>query len=121
MKNMPWILIAILVLILVVFGVFLYWKKNKAGEAKQPRYLLGGAIGGVIGSFVGIALVEFAGHSYPLPFILFLGAWQQDNSQVICIRSAGSKGMIGGTITCTEFVDINGKRHEVWRPGLMET
>ena len=45
LKNMPWILIAILVLILVVFGVFLYWKKNKAGEAKQPRYLLGGAIG----------------------------------------------------------------------------
>jgi hypothetical protein len=68
---MPWILIAILVLLLVVFGVFLYWKKNKAGEAKQPRYLLGGAIGGVIGSVVGIALVEFAGYSYPLPAILF--------------------------------------------------
>ena len=64
---------AILVLLLVVFGVFLlYWKKNKAGEAKQPRYLLGGAIGGIIGAVVGIALVEFAGYSYPLPFILFL-------------------------------------------------
>jgi hypothetical protein len=46
-------------------------EKNKAGEAKQPRYLLGGAIGGIIGSVVGIALVEFAGYSYPLPFILF--------------------------------------------------
>ena len=70
---MPWILIAILVLILVLFGVFLlYRKKIKAGEAKQPRYLLGGAIGGIIGSVVGIALVEFAGYSYPLPFILFL-------------------------------------------------
>ena len=61
----------ILVLILVVFGVFLYRKKNKASEAKQPRYLLGGAIGGVIGSVVGIALVEFAGYSYPLPISLF--------------------------------------------------
>jgi len=68
---MTWIIIAILVLILVVFGIFLYWKKNKAGEAKQPRYLLGGAIGGIIGSVVGIALVEFAGYSYPLPVILF--------------------------------------------------
>jgi hypothetical protein len=72
---MTWIIIAILVLILVVFGIFLYWKKNKAGEAKQPRYSLGGAIGGaiggVIGSVVGIALVEFAGYSYPMPAILF--------------------------------------------------
>jgi hypothetical protein len=72
---MPWILIAILVLLLVVFGVFLlYRKKIEAGEVEQPRYLLGGAIGGIIGSFVGIALVEFAGYSYPLPFIfIFLG------------------------------------------------
>jgi uncharacterized membrane protein len=70
---MPWILIAILVLLLVVFGVFLlYRKKIEAGEVEQPRYLLGGAIGGIIGSFVGIALVVFAGYSYPLPFILFL-------------------------------------------------
>jgi len=68
---MTWIIIAILVLILVVFGIFLYWKKNKAGEAKLPRYSLGGAIGGVIGSVVGIALVEFAGYSYPMPIILF--------------------------------------------------
>jgi hypothetical protein len=68
---MTWIIIAILVSILVVFGIFLYWKKNKAGEAKQPRYLLGGAIGGIIGSVVGIVLVEFAGYSYPLPAILF--------------------------------------------------
>jgi uncharacterized membrane protein len=69
---MPWILIAILVLLLVVFGVFLlYRKKIEAGEVEQPRYLLGGAIGGIIGSVVGIALVEFAGYSYPLPLILF--------------------------------------------------
>jgi lipoprotein signal peptidase len=68
---MPWILIAILVLIVVLFGVFLFWKKNKVAEARQLRFLLGGAIGGIVGSVVGIALVEFAGYSYPLPAILF--------------------------------------------------
>jgi hypothetical protein len=27
--------------------------------------------------------------------------------------------MIGGTITYTEFVDINGKQHESWIPALL--
>jgi hypothetical protein len=26
--------------------------------------------------------------------------------------------MIGGAITCTEFVDVNGKRHEGWIPAI---
>jgi hypothetical protein len=29
-----------------------------------------------------------------------------------------SKDVTGGTITCTEFVDINGKRHEGWIPAI---
>jgi hypothetical protein len=34
------------------------------------------------------------------------------------IIHAGSKDVTGGRITCEEFVDINGKRHEGWIPAI---
>jgi hypothetical protein len=34
------------------------------------------------------------------------------------IIHAESKDVTGGTITCSEFVDVNGKRHEGWIPGI---
>ena len=34
------------------------------------------------------------------------------------IIHAESKDVMGGTITCTEFVDANGKQHEGWIPAI---
>jgi hypothetical protein len=34
------------------------------------------------------------------------------------IIHAASKDVIGGTITCDEFIDSNGKRHEGWIPAI---
>jgi hypothetical protein len=34
------------------------------------------------------------------------------------IIHADSKDVTGGRITCEEFVDLNGKRHEGWIPAI---
>jgi len=34
------------------------------------------------------------------------------------IIHAESKDVTGGRITCSEFVDVNGKRHEDWIPAI---
>ncbi|MBN1763260.1 MAG: hypothetical protein JW878_09350 [Methanomicrobia archaeon] len=44
-------------------------------------------------------------------FTLITGSYPQ-------IIHESSKGVIGGRITCTEFVDVNGKRHEGWIPAI---
>lgn len=69
-------LILVVVLILVIVGLFLFWKnlrKVESGEAKRVvRWSIGMAIGGITGVVIGIMLVEFAGYSYPFPVILWM-------------------------------------------------
>ncbi len=64
---MLYIILAVVILLALVF-VFVYRKKQKKMNPMEK----GSAIGGIIGVLIGIALVEFWGYDYPLPFILFL-------------------------------------------------
>ncbi len=64
---MIYIILAIVILLALLF-VLIYRKKEK----KLKPMSKGSVIGGIIGMLAGIALVEFWGYDYPLPFILFL-------------------------------------------------
>jgi hypothetical protein len=44
-------------------------------------------------------------------YVIVTGSYPQ-------IIHANSHDAIGGVITCTEFVDVNGKRHEGWIPAI---
>lgn len=72
---MIWLILVIL-LVLVVAGLFFFWKNLKKTEPtearKVARWSIGMAVGGIIGAVTGIALVEFAGYSYPLPAVLWM-------------------------------------------------
>jgi len=65
---LAYVILAIVILIALVF-VFVYLRKKKKALRPMDK---GGAIGGIVGVIAGIALVEFWGYDYPLPFILFL-------------------------------------------------
>jgi hypothetical protein len=62
------IIIGILAVLIVFFGIYVMRK----GKQKLEPIQSGMAIGGIIGMLVGIALVEFLGYEYPLPFVLWL-------------------------------------------------
>jgi hypothetical protein len=62
------IIIGILAVLIVFFGIYVMRK----GKQKLEPIQSGMAIGGIIGMLVGIALVEFWGYEYPLPFVLWL-------------------------------------------------
>jgi hypothetical protein len=72
---MIWIILVV-VLLLVIAGLFLFWKNSKKVESEEAkgvvRWSIGMAIGGIIGVVIGIMLVEFAGYSYPFPVILWM-------------------------------------------------
>lgn len=72
---MIWIILAV-VLLLVIAGLFLFWKKRGEMESEEAksvaRWSIGMAIGGATGAVIGIILVEFAGYSYPLPVVLWM-------------------------------------------------
>lgn len=65
---MLYIILAIVILLALIF-VFIYRKGQKKMLKPMEK---GSAIGGIIGMLAGIALVEFWGYDYPVPFILFL-------------------------------------------------
>jgi len=64
------------ILFIVIAGLFLFWRTLKKVESKEAqnvvRWSIGMSIGGIAGIVIGIILVEFAGYSYPLPFILWM-------------------------------------------------
>ncbi len=72
---MIWIILAV-ILFIVIAGLFLFWRTLKKVESKEAqnvvRWSIGMSIGGIAGIVIGIILVEFAGYSYPLPFILWM-------------------------------------------------
>lgn len=72
---MIWIILAV-VLLLIIAGLFVFWKNLKRVESKEAqnvgRWSIGMAIGGIAGAVIGILLVEFAGYSYPLPAIFWM-------------------------------------------------
>ncbi|MBU7009247.1 MAG: hypothetical protein HXS46_01050 [Theionarchaea archaeon] len=72
---MIWIIMAV-ILFIVIAGLFLFWRTLKKVESKEAqnvvRWSIGMSIGGIAGIVIGIILVEFAGYSYPLPFILWM-------------------------------------------------
>jgi len=55
------------------------------------------------------AVTLLTGHTYN--YSILTGSYPQ-------IIHAKTKEITGGTITCTEFVDVNGKRHEDWIPAI---
>jgi hypothetical protein len=55
------------------------------------------------------AVTLLTGHTYQ--YAIVTGSYPQ-------IIHAKTKEITGGTITCTEFVDVNGKRHEDWIPAI---
>jgi hypothetical protein len=65
-----WILISVGVLLVIsgLLGLYVTRKEKKKMDPMQK----GLAIGGIAGAITGIALVEFFGQSYPLPFVLWL-------------------------------------------------
>ncbi len=72
---MMWIIL-VAVLLLVIAGLFLFWKNRDKVKSEEAGWVvwwsIGMTIGGITGIVVGILLVEFAGYSYPLPFVLWL-------------------------------------------------
>jgi parallel beta-helix repeat protein len=58
-------------------------------------------------TFTEVTLLK--GHEYR--YVIETGSYPQ-------IVHAESKDAMGGTITCEEFVDLNGKRHEGWIPAI---
>ncbi len=58
------------------FAVYFLLNPKKIRKAKRHPYTqYGMAIGMILGSLIGIGLVEFAGYSYPMPFILMFFGW----------------------------------------------
>jgi len=73
---MIWIILVV-VLALVISGLLLFLKNIKKVESREAQgvvqWSIGMAVGGTVGIIIGILLVEFAGYSYPLPFVLWFG------------------------------------------------
>lgn len=72
---MIWIILVV-VLLLVMAGLFFFWRNYRQVESKEAkrvsRWSIGMGIGGITGAVLGIMLVEFADYSYPLPVILWM-------------------------------------------------
>ena len=65
-----WTLITIGILAVLVLLAGLYFLRK--GKTKMHPMQKGMALGGIAGMLIGIALVEFWGYEYPVPFILWL-------------------------------------------------
>jgi len=73
---MIWVMASLFVILMLAVGFALYYFYTPKGKKKKmkPYQQYGMAAGALVGSLVGIALVEFFGYDYPSPFILmFLG------------------------------------------------
>lgn len=68
MKVMWIIIVGILAVIVILFGIFVMRK----GKMRTHPMQTGMAFGGIVGMLIGIALVEFWGYEYPIPFILWM-------------------------------------------------
>jgi hypothetical protein len=72
---MIWIVLVVVVL-LVLAGLFLFWRTRSRVTSEEARavvrWSIGMTTGGIAGIVIGIMLVEFAGYSYPFPFVLWL-------------------------------------------------
>lgn len=64
-----WILVTIGIIALLLILAMFFMRKRIA--AMQPKDK-GMAFGGIAGMLIGIALVEFWGYEYPVPFILWM-------------------------------------------------
>jgi len=65
-----WTLISVVVLGILIILAGLYFMRK--GEKKMHPMETGMAVGGIIGVLIGIALVEFWGYEYPVPFIFWM-------------------------------------------------
>jgi heme A synthase len=71
---MIWIILVV-VLLLIIVGVFLFWRTRSRVTSEEAqdvvRWSIGMTAGGIAGIVIGIMLVEFAGYEYPLPVVLW--------------------------------------------------
>jgi len=92
---------------------------TKSIELRENDYLIAnGTWSGYIGDYHNITLQNVTG----VPYVTL----QKDHEYNYTIRTGSypqiiheeSKDVTGGTITCTKFVDANGKEHNDWIPAI---
>ena len=103
---------------LTVSTLYTYSCKGTGGHTKSIELsenttpIANGTWSGYQGDWHNITFAEVTllkNHEYR--YVIVTGSYPQ-------IIHAGSKDVTGGVITCSEFVDVNGKRHEGWIPAI---